>query len=56
MSVSTEKIKICLFYKHQLGPVQIRVGDSTELTKEAIDVLGVKFYCRLQWSLQVALI
>ena len=53
--VNQAKTESCLFYKKDCAPVYLNVGDSTILTKKSINVLGVTFDSKLQWSEQVSM-
>jgi hypothetical protein len=50
--VNQAKNKSCLFYKKDCAPVYLNMGHSTILTKKSINLLGVTFDHKLQWSEQ----
>ena len=52
LAFNKDKTEICLFYKHKLKPVMVTVHGTQ--TKDVINVLGVKFDTRIQWSHHVA--
>jgi hypothetical protein len=54
LKVNNEKTDMCLFYKHDTTPVFIKVGDLSIRSKKEINVLGVTFDSKLQWSNHVA--
>jgi hypothetical protein len=47
LAVNTEKTDICLFYKHDMTPVKIRVNEIAIKFKNMINVLGVLFHCKV---------
>ena len=52
--VNDEKTDLCLFYKNDTEPVNVRIGDSVIKSKNEISVLGIIFDSKLQWSNQVS--
>ena len=52
--VNQAKTECCLFYKNDCAQVNLKIGDCTILTKKSINVLGVIFDSKLQWSEHVA--
>ena len=50
LKVNNEKTDMCLFYKNDTTPVIIKVGDQSITSKKEINVLGVTFDAKLQWS------
>ena len=52
--VNQEKTEACLFYKNDCAQVNLKVGENRILTKKSMNVLGVIFDCKLQWSDHVA--
>ena len=54
LKVNNEKTDMCLFYKHDTTPVNIMVGDQSIKSKREINVLGVTFDSKLQWSSHVS--
>ncbi len=54
LKVNQEKTDLCLFYKHDTAPVTIRLGDSLIRSKSEINVLGILFDSKLQWSNHVS--
>jgi hypothetical protein len=54
LKVNESKTEICLFHRMDYPPIVIKIGDSTIKTSKSMNVLGVIFDSKLQWSLQVA--
>ena len=50
LKVNQSKMEVCLFYKHDVAPVRIRIGETTVLSKKTIGVLGLIFDSKLQWA------
>ena len=48
--VNESKTELCLFYKKDHHPIQLRVGNEILTTKNTINVLGVIFDAKLQWA------
>jgi hypothetical protein len=44
------KIKMCLFYKHELAVVSVKIGSDQVMSKDTINVLGVIFDSLFCWS------
>ena len=52
--VNQTKTEICLFNRRDCRPISIKLGLGSVLTQSVLNVLGVIFDSRLQWSNQVA--
>ena len=52
--VNQNKTEACLFYKNDFEQVNLRIGENTINTKKSLNVLGVIFDLKLQWSDHVA--
>jgi hypothetical protein len=52
--VNQAKTESCLFYKNDCAPVQIKAGNHTIQTKKSMNVLGVIFDSKLQWTEHVS--
>jgi hypothetical protein len=52
--VNKSKTEICLFYRHDTAPVNVRVENTLVETKKSMNVLGLIFDSKLCWSEQVA--
>ena len=52
--VNQNKTEACLFYKNDCEQVNLRIGENTISTKKSLNVLGVIFDSKLQWSDHVA--
>ena len=52
--VNKEKTEACLFFKHGHAPIVLKVGETSIVTKQCINVLGVIFDSRLRWSEHVS--
>jgi hypothetical protein len=48
------KTEACLFFRKDCMPVRIKVGFDSIATKKTLNVLGVIFDSKLQWTEQVA--
>ena len=55
MKVNEAKTDLCLFFKHDTTPIRISLNGQTVISKNKINVLGVIFDSKLQWTDQVAL-
>ena len=51
--VNQSKTEACLFFKCDCAPVDLWVGDVKMKTKSTMNVLGVIFDTKLQWSSHV---
>jgi hypothetical protein len=54
LKVNESKTEVCLFHRMDHPPIVIKNGDCTTKTRKSMNVLGVIFDSKLQWSLQVA--
>ena len=52
--VNDEKTETCLFYKRDHPTITLNINNKIIRSKTCINVLGVLFDSKLQWSLQVA--
>ena len=52
--VNEEKTEICLFYKQDTPVVNISLNGKLIRSKKTINVLGVTFDSKMQWSNQVS--
>jgi hypothetical protein len=52
--VNEEKTEICLFHRADHEAVEIRINDQRIRSKKTINVLGVLFDSKLQWTKQVS--
>ena len=50
LKVNDEKTEMCIFYKNDLAPISIVVNNVSVFTRSTINVLGVLFDSKLQWS------
>ena len=53
LKVNQEKTELCLFYKNDIAPVTINVAGIEITSKTTINVLGVLFDTKMQWSSHV---
>ena len=53
LKINEDKTEVCCFYKHNMVPLTIRVGNNLIETKDSINVLGVTFDTKLTWSKHV---
>ena len=54
LTVNEAKTECCLFYKNDHQLINIKINDVTIRSKPSINVLGVLFDSKLNWSTQVA--
>ena len=54
LKVNQEKTDMCLFYKHDTAAVMVNVGGIMIESKKEINVLGVTFDSKMQWSSHVS--
>ena len=54
LKVNQEKTDICLFYRHDTAAVVVNVGGIMIESKKEINVLGVTFDSKMQWSNHVS--
>ena len=55
MQVNDAKTSLCLFYKKDTTPIKVRVNNEIITSTKSINVLGVIFDQKLQWSDHIAL-
>ena len=48
--VNEEKTETCLFYKRDHPTIALRINNKVIQSKKTINVLGVLFESKLQWS------
>jgi len=53
LKVNLQKTELCVFHRHDSGKGQISVNDVIIKSGSCMNVLGIKFDSRLDWSLQV---
>ena len=53
--VNEEKTELCLFHRNDAQLVSVRINDQIVWSKKTMNVLGVMFDCKLNWSEHVAL-
>jgi hypothetical protein len=54
LKVYQTKTDACLFYKHNVIPIILNVGDAFIFTKMSINVLGVVFDSKLKWDVHIS--
>jgi hypothetical protein len=54
LKVNDSKTELCLFYKNDMAPVTIKVGNNEIKSSKSINVLGVIFDSRMTWSEHIA--
>ena len=54
LKVNEAKTEICLFHRQDCPEIHIKVGEALVKSKKSINVLGIVFDSKLQWSPQVA--
>ncbi len=52
--VNQSKTEICLFHKQDQLPIQVTVENVVVTSKKSMNVLGVTFDSKLDWSIQIA--
>ena len=52
--VNEDKTKICLFYKQDHHMIEVQINGQRIKSKKTINVLGVTFDSKMQWSDQVS--
>ena len=52
--VNDEKTEVCLFFKRDHVPINLSISNKVVKSKKCINVLGVLFDSKLQWTDQVA--
>ena len=53
LKINDDKTELCLFSRNDHGPIQLTVNGTTITSKPSINVLGVQFDSKLNWSDQV---
>ena len=54
LKVNESKTEMCIFYKRDTHPMSIEVNGAVITSSSTMNVLGVIFDSKLQWSNQVA--
>ena len=54
MVVNESKTELCLFHKNDQTPIQIRIDGVTVTSQKSMNVLGVHFDSKLNWSTHIA--
>jgi hypothetical protein len=54
LNVNQSKTEICLFHKQDQQPIQVTVENVIVTSKKSMNVLGVIFDSKLDWSIQIA--
>ena len=54
MKVNESKTELCLFHRGDSGPITVNINGNEVTSKKTINILGVIFDSKLQWSDQVA--
>jgi hypothetical protein len=52
--VSQSKTETGLFFKQDCLPIKLNLGDTSITTKKSVNILGLTFNSKLQWSNHVA--
>ena len=52
--VNESKTEVCLFHKHDKPKITVRVGGVPVVSKKFINVLGITFDSKLDWTIQVS--
>ena len=55
MKVNEQKTDLCLFYKRDVAPISIVLSGQVISSNKTINVLGVIFDSKLQWSDHIAI-
>jgi hypothetical protein len=50
LNIYEDQTKICLFYKHDIASLIVRIGGTIINTKDSINVQGVIFNRKMFWS------
>ena len=53
LKINEEKTELCLFHRNDHAPITISLNGVTLKSKPSINVLGVKFDCKLSWNDQI---
>ena len=54
MKVNGSKTELCLFHKGNTAPIKILINGNEVASKKSINILGVIFDSKLQWSDRIA--
>ena len=54
LKINEDKTDLCLFFKNDTSPIVIQIGNAQVKTKTEINVLGVTFDSRMNWSRHVS--
>ena len=52
--VNEKKTELCLFHRNDAQLVSVRINDHIVMSKKTMNVLGVVFDCKLNWTEHVA--
>ena len=50
LKINEDKTEICLFSRHDVQPVRVKIHNELVTTSDTINVLGVLFDSKMQWS------
>jgi hypothetical protein len=50
LKVNQGKTEACIFYQKDCAPIRIKLGDESLTTKKPMNIPGVTFDCKLEWS------
>jgi hypothetical protein len=53
--VNEANTEVCLFHRNDVAPITIRINNCNVKSKKVINVLGILFYSKFTWALQVEL-
>jgi hypothetical protein len=48
--VNSSETKVCLFHRNDQGEVVVRASGAQIKSKKSMNVIGVIFYCKLNWK------
>ena len=54
LKINVSKTEICLFSKHDEQPIRVRINNELVNSSDSINLLGVQFDSRMQWSKHVS--
>jgi hypothetical protein len=53
LKINEKKTEICLFYKRDTDPVNVMIGEDLVTNSDTINILGVIFDSKMNWSQQI---
>ena len=53
LKINENKTEICLFSRHDEQPIRVRINNELVISSDSINVLGVLFDSRMQWTKHV---